>query len=234
MNIKSNNTIKPSQLTGQVIEHLQSAISAGEYAIGSKLPAEPILMKELGVGRSTLREAIRVLAHNGMLEVRQGDGTYVRALPSHKEPLAQRLRRARIREVNEVRRTLELEIVRLAAKRREETDLACMRGFLRMRHDALSGNDAAAALDADISFHCAVANAAGNEVLADLYRAFAFTMHEALAALWTADDGKGSQTADLHDKLLAAIETHDASQAVAAAIAMLDIHGATLSVMEKE
>jgi len=232
--MKLNNKIKPSQLTGQVIEHLQSAISAGEYAIGTKLSAEPLLMKELGVGRSTLREAIRVLAHNGILEVRQGDGTYVRSLPSHREPLAQRLRRARIREVNEVRRTLELEIVRLAAERRDETDLERMRCFLKIRHDALTGNDAVTALDADISFHCAVADAAGNAVLADLYRTFAFTLREALAVLWDADDGKAAKTADLHNRLVAAIEARDASQAVATATAMLDIHGATLSVMEIE
>ena len=234
MNTKSHTTIKASQLTGQVIEHLHGAVAAGEYAIGTKLPAEPILMKELGVGRSTLREAIRVLAHNGVLEVRQGDGTYVRALPSQREPLAQRLRRARIREVNEVRSTLELEIVRLAAQRRNAADLKRMRGFLKMRHDALFANDAPAALDADISFHCAVADAAGNAVLADLYRTFALILREALAALWDADDNTPTKTADLHDILMAAIETQDPSQAVATAIAMLDRHGATLSTMEQK
>lgn len=232
--MKLHNTIKPSQLTDQVIEHVQSAISAGHYAIGAKLSAEPLLMKELGVGRSTLREAIRVLAHNGILEVRQGDGTYVRALPAHREPLAQRLRRARIREVDEVRRTLELEIVRLAAQRRGETDLESMRGFLRLRHEALSANNASAALDADISFHCAVADAAGNAVLAELYRTFALTLREALAALWDADAGKALKNAGLHARLLAAIEAQDASQAVATATAMLDTHGATLASMEKE
>jgi len=234
MNMKLKNKIKPSQLSDQVIEHLQDAIAAGDYVLGAKLPAEPLLMKEFGVGRSTLREAIRVLAHNGILEVRQGDGTYVRSLPSHRESLVQRLRRARIREVNEVRRSLELEIVRLAAERREETDLERMRGFLKIRHDAIAGNDAAAALDADISFHCAVADAAGNEVLADLYGTFAFTLREALAVLWDADEGNASETADLHDRLLAAIENRDGSQAVATATAMLDIHGTTISCMEKE
>jgi len=234
MNMKLHNKIKPSQLYGQVIEHLQGAIAAGHYALGAKLSAEPLLMKELGVGRSTLREAIRVLAHNGILEVRQGDGTYVRALPAYREPLAQRLRRARIREVDEVRKTLELEIVRLAAQRREETDLESMRGFLKLRHEALSAHNAAAALDADISFHCAVADAAGNAVLAELYRTFALTLREALAALWDADAGKAPKNAGLHARLLAAIEAHDAAQAVATATAMLDTHGATLASMEKE
>ncbi len=72
-------------------------------------------MEELGVGRSTLREAVRVLAHNGILEVHQGDGTSVRSFPAAGEPLMIRLRRAQVREIQEVRRTLEIEIVRLAA-----------------------------------------------------------------------------------------------------------------------
>src|SRR5271169_875714 len=116
--------IRRQQLVEQVIEHLNNVISSGTYAIGAKLPAEPQLMEELGIGRSTLREAIRVLSHNGVLEVRQGDGTYVRALPDSGETLARRLRRARVREVQEVRKTLEIEIVRLAAERHKEEDLA--------------------------------------------------------------------------------------------------------------
>jgi GntR family transcriptional repressor for pyruvate dehydrogenase complex len=232
-NMKSTHKIKPSQLTSQVIEHLQDAIAGGEYAIGVKLPAEPLLMAELGVGRSTIREAIRVLAHNGILEVRQGDGTYVRALPAHGEPLAQKLGRAKASEVNEVRRSLELEIVRLAALRRGDADLERMRGFLRQRHDALANNDPAGVLDSDISFHCAVADAAGNEVLADIYRTFAYALREVLASLWEVD-GKASETAGLHDKLVAAIEARDASLAVAAATAMLDSHATTLSSMEKK
>ncbi|HAM50318.1 MAG TPA: hypothetical protein DCP92_06345 [Nitrospiraceae bacterium] len=80
------------QLVDQVIEHLKNVIASGKYGIGAKLPTEPYLMEKLGVGRSTLREAVRVLAHNGMLEVRQGGGTYVSALPDDAEPFAHRLR----------------------------------------------------------------------------------------------------------------------------------------------
>lgn len=119
------------QLTDQVIEHLEQGIISGRYGMGAKLPAEPQLMEELGVGRSTVREAIRMLAHNGILEVRQGDGTFVRTLPSAGEPLPRRLQRAKVREVHEVRLALELEVVRLAAKRRGKRDLGRIRLFLK-------------------------------------------------------------------------------------------------------
>jgi len=216
------------QLTDQVIEHLKSVIASGKYGMGSKLPAEPQLMEDLGVGRSTVREAIRVLAHNGMLEVRQGDGTYVRSLPAEGEPLTQRLRRAGVREVQEVRRALELEIVRLAAERRGEKDLKRIRECLKKRHEALKRKDIPAALDADISFHCAVAEAAGNEVLADLYRAFAISLRGALLTLWDGADSDPVVTGGLHQRLVEAIEARDAVQAMTATAALLDHHGEVL------
>ncbi|RMD78800.1 MAG: FadR family transcriptional regulator, partial [Chloroflexi bacterium] len=73
-------TITRRRLVEQVIDHLRQQIATGTYPIGSRLPPEPQLMAQIGVGRSTVREAIRALAHEGLLEVRQGDGTYVRAL----------------------------------------------------------------------------------------------------------------------------------------------------------
>jgi GntR family transcriptional repressor for pyruvate dehydrogenase complex len=203
---------------------MEQAISSGEYAPGTRLPAEPDLVRELGVGRSTLREAVRALAHNGVLEVRQGDGTYVRSLPAEGEPLAYRLRRADVAEIGEVRRALELEIVRLAAERRNEKDIENMRSFLSIRGQAIARKDTVAALDADIAFHCAVAWAAHNEVFADLYRIFAKALRKALAALWERAGGEPSLTEQLHVRLVEAIAGRDVTGAVATASALLDRH----------
>ncbi len=217
--------IQKQQLTDQVIEHFSAAIASGAYAIGAKLPTEPELMEELGVGRSTLREAIRVLAHNGILEVRQGDGTYVRSLPSSGEPLLQRLRRARADEIQEVRRTLEIEIVRLAASRHKKSALKKILGHLKERSKALEGGDMQALLDADIAFHCAIADAAGNEVLSDLYGIFALSLRGALATLWDASDHDASGMAMLHERLYEAIAARDAERATSITEALLDRHG---------
>jgi len=222
------------QLTDQVIEHLKNTIASGKYSMGAKLPPEPQLMEDLGVGRSTVREAIRVLAHNGMLEVRQGDGTYVRSLPAEGEPLTHRLRRARVREVQEVRRALELEIVRLAAERRGEKDLKRMLECLKKRHEAITRKDIHAALDADISFHCIVAEAAGNEVLADLYRAFALRLRGALLTLWDGMDSNPAETGELHQRLVEAIGARNAAQAMTATATLLDHHAEALSVIQNK
>lgn len=220
------------QLVDQVIGHLKNAVASGEYAIGARLPAEPRLMEELGVGRSTLREAVRALAHNGIVEVRQGDGTYVRSLPAAGETLSGRLRRAKVGEVQEVRRALELEIVRLAAERRKGEDLRRMRAHLEVRREALAGNDLPAALEADIAFHCAVAGAAGNRVLADLYRTFALTLRDALSALWDVSVSSPADTDDLHAGLMEAIAARDVRRAAAAAVSLLDIHDVSIAAAE--
>lgn len=66
-------------LAQEVTSKLRHAISSGLWAVNARIPSEQELMKELGVSRGTLREAIKSLAHVGMLEVLRGDGTYVRA-----------------------------------------------------------------------------------------------------------------------------------------------------------
>src|SRR5690349_17167527 len=115
--------LKRNSLVEQIIEHLTAQIQQGDWPVGSRLPPENALALELGVGRSTVREAVRVLAHSGFLEVRQGAGTFVIATqPASKTPatrsgadeaLQTRLRRAKILDIYEVRRAIELEAARL-------------------------------------------------------------------------------------------------------------------------
>ncbi|MBV9387551.1 MAG: FadR family transcriptional regulator [Chroococcidiopsidaceae cyanobacterium CP_BM_ER_R8_30] len=205
--------VQRRQLAEQVVEKLQELIMQGEVDVGAKLPPEPELMVQLGVGRSTLREAVRVLTHMGILEVRQGDGTYVRAKTVKTEPLERRLQRAAILEVYEVRRLLELEIARLAATRRDETDLAHMRHCLQERRTAQSVGDRSAFFNADVAFHLAVANASKNAVLAELYQTFATALRSALVKLDTDTEVQRTDQAALHEQVLNAIAAGDADGA---------------------
>ena len=200
------------QLVDHVIEQLQQQLSLGELQPGAKLPPEPELMAQLGVGRSTLREAVRVLAHAGLLDVRQGDGTYVRAAPAG-EPLDRRLRRAHVLEVYEVRHALEIEAARLAAERRDDADLAALRRSLDRRAAAVAAGDQAAFLDADLDFHTRVAIATKNGVLADLYRIFARANREAWRDIIT-DPAPRADTAALHTQLYQAIARRDPREAM--------------------
>ena len=116
-----NPAIRKKSLAEELAARLQEQIAAGTFGIGEKLPPEPELMRIFGVGRSTVREAVRILSDMGLLRVRQGAGTFV---VSRNAPdlMTQRLKRADIRELDEVRRILEAAIVEKAAERYTEQD----------------------------------------------------------------------------------------------------------------
>ncbi len=210
-------TIQRRQLVDDVLASLRAKIADGEYPLGSKLPPEPILMEQLGVGRSTVREAVRVLAHGGLLEVRQGDGTYVRAVRDE-ESLVNRLRDARVAEVQEVRHALELETARLAALRRDDRDIALMREHLARREEARRRSDGAALVKADVAFHIAVAAATKNSLLADLYRSFSGVLQSSLASYVTFTEAQESY----HQALLDAIVDRDPVAAHSASDRLLE------------
>lgn len=213
--------VKRRRLVDEVLEQLQRTISLGTVSPGSRLPTEGELMVQLGVGRSTLREAVKVLAHAGLLEVRQGDGTYVRAKADPSEPLERRLRRAHIRDVFEVRRTLEIAIARLAAERRDAEDLDKLRQSLETREAHAHSHHDPDFIGADLAFHLAVAEASKNPVLVDLYRAFSRAVSEAMTNI-VADPELRPDVSPHHRKLVAAISDSNATRAATVTAQYLD------------
>ena len=199
-------------LVNQVLDHLQQQIADGAFPVGSKLPSESELMARLAVGRSTLREAMQVLSHMGLIEVQPGDGTYVCIPRPEVEPLGQRLRRAKIFEVYEVRHTLELECVRLAAQRRDEQDLARIQQEVQKRRGFLESGQEQEFIDADLAFHIAIADASKNSVLADLYRAFT-TVHRTTWTQASEVPGLNEQGQIIHEQIAEAIAQQDPQRA---------------------
>jgi DNA-binding FadR family transcriptional regulator len=208
-------TVERRPLAQQVVERLRALLGGEEFPVGARLPTEPELMARFGVGRSTVREAVRVLAHLGLVEVRQGDGTYVRAAAQEgdAEPLAARLRRARLAEVYQVRGILEPAVAELAAANRDEDDLARLRALLDQEDAARAAGNAADRIEAALAFHRALADATHNRVLADLYRAIS----PVLAELADAPEAQAAMShrcgEGIHRAVLAAVEAGAADQA---------------------
>lgn len=161
-------TARRTGLVEQVIEQLRHAVLTGEWPVGERIPNETELVETVGVGRNTVREAVRALAHAGILEVRQGDGTYVRAT-SEVSGALRRLCGTELREVLEVRRALEVEAARLAAAHRTPADVAEMRALLARRDERGVAGDTAAFARVDAAFHLAVVRSSGNRTLTELY-----------------------------------------------------------------
>jgi DNA-binding FadR family transcriptional regulator len=157
-----------SSLVKQVVEQLAQRIEAGIWLVGERIPAEPDLVEQLGVSRNTLREAVQALIHTGMLEARQGDGTYVRSDSEFGAAMQRRLQRSTVEEILEARYGLEREMARLAALRRTDEDMKVIQESLAQAKQNKSNSEAY--VQADLAFHMAVAAATHNNVMIDLYR----------------------------------------------------------------
>lgn len=200
------------KLYTQIVDRLQEDINSGKFKPGEKIPPEPELMKRYGVGRSTIREAIKTLAMSGILTVQQGSGTVVN---TNLEGLSieQRIRRANLGDINAVRALLEKEIVRLAAENRSDEQVAVIGESLEARRKALLAEDPAATMEADIAFHMAIARASGNSVLADLYYHFTLILRDLFSTRGTRGISRFAMNHYLHEELLQAIGQRDAGRA---------------------
>lgn len=173
--------LRPSPLVEQAAQRLRDQITGGHWPVGTRLPGETTLAKTLGVGRSTVREALRALAGAGLVQPRQGAGVFVIATePTEDWPT--RLRRAAVGDVYEVRAMVEVQAAQLAAARRTDEDVAALRAALEGRRGA-AGSGTAAFVDADIALHAAVVAAAHNPVLTDLFTEFVPALRQGLIDL---------------------------------------------------
>ncbi|MBL1069137.1 FadR/GntR family transcriptional regulator [Streptomyces sp. 7-21] len=200
-----------SALADQVIVQLRQQITSGEWPVGSRIPTEPELVERLGVARNTVREAIRALAHNGLLDIRQGSGTYVAATSELAGVMQRRFAQAQPGDIAEVRRALETAAARLAAERRTEADLEKLRALLRRREEAWDSGEVGRFVEADATFHLAVVAASHNEVLAAVYSDLGSVVRDLLRR----DLGNALREEDHldHGRLVTAIAEGDAATA---------------------
>lgn len=161
--------IQRKTLAQEVADRLIEGISSDEYAIGEKLPIESELMKIYGVGRSSIREAIKILSIKEILNVQQGVGTFVVSKNAH-ETLDSQMNKAQIEEVQEVRSLLDSKIAAKAAINRTEEDLKTIKKYLDLRNQFAEENLATECYQADINFHLAIAESCGNNLLKEIYK----------------------------------------------------------------
>ncbi|UJW28387.1 FadR family transcriptional regulator [Saccharothrix sp. AJ9571] len=170
-------SVRRRPLAAQAAEALLENIRSGQWPLGHKLPGEATLAAQLGVGRSTLREAIRELAGKGVLDSRQGAGVFVTALDVTEDWDAV-LQRASVVSVLEARVAIEAEAASLAAVRRTPVDVrAIKRALVHRRRQDRGIEDH---VDADMDFHRAVVVAAHNDVLTELFDSFVPRVRKAM------------------------------------------------------
>ncbi|MGF0240891.1 FadR/GntR family transcriptional regulator [Rhodococcus sp. IEGM1300] len=199
-------------LVDQALEQLRLRINQGVWAVGQRLPTEPELSAELGISRNTVREAMRVLAFSGLIEIRQGDGSYLRAVIDPLDTL-KALSRCSVEQARETRHILEVEAIGLAALRRTDEDLKELREALGISGSHYHG-DLDSYIACDMVFHRRLVEAAHNPTLTELYRYFSSIVGAQLRQTLNITPRR-QEVFDLHIELLDAVEQRDPERAKA-------------------
>lgn len=207
-------------LVESTIGVMRSQIESGAWKVGERIPKEAELADMLQVSRNTVREAIRVLSYGQVLEVRQGDGTYVRSSVDPAETM-RRVNCSNLRDHLELRAVLETEAARLAALRRTDKDLATLRSLLDQRGGWADDSGLAAFVDRDLAFHVAITRASHNVALEELYRYFSAAVRTNTQVV-LGDRAMPEPSQAAHARIVDAIEKQDVERAAKAARAVVD------------
>lgn len=196
---------RPAGLAQMVRDEIERLIVTGKLVPGSRLPTEKELAQQLGVGRSSVREALRALAEMGIVEVVQGKGTFVRnepqqAIKAQLQFLVNFNEKA-YEDLTELRCLLEVGLVRLAAERAEEVDLDRLRRALAEMKEAPNNERL---VEAGTRFHRAVVQAAKNSFASALYEAVTQVIDEVYRHLERSQAQKERSVRD-HEVILAAL-----------------------------
>jgi len=211
--------IKTEKVYEKVIEQIKDMIYNGELRRGDKLPSERTLKKQLGVSRASIREAFSALEMIGLIESRPGKGTFIKEQADKNllEPLSLvlLLEDNVASELLEVRKVVETDCVRLAAKRIDEEELEFLRSVLDKMKGKTGFEEESIELDRD--FHYSVARAAQNKVLyylmTSIMDALDFHIKYTRTKLVSKEETMNEFTVQ-HEKIFKAIEDGDSKRAI--------------------
>ncbi|SCG09652.1 transcriptional regulator, GntR family [Streptomyces sp. MnatMP-M27] len=212
----------PVRLADRVASILSEEIESGRLAEGDKLPTEVELVKQLGVSRTVVREAVSRLRNAGLVEARQGLGVFVmprRTRPLDLEAETAEDTKSKVRQIVEVRRPIEGEAAYLAATRATPADLVRMRQALEAIDVAVAaGGDG---VDEDLAFHRSIAESTGNAVMLSTLRYLGEVLRGGIRVTRVNEARRGDfleAVRQEHHAILAAIEARHAEAARDAAL----------------
>ncbi|MDP4125612.1 MAG: FadR/GntR family transcriptional regulator [Bacillota bacterium] len=174
--------IKPQKIYKQIVEQIGQLVAEGQLKPGDRLPSERELVERFQVSRASIREAISALEMMGLIEVRSGEGTYIRAvgIDSVVAPLAWMLfmEKDTDLELYEARKILEVQAAGLAAERAEDEEINDI--FEALETMRIDLQNQSLGEEADHHFHYAIARATHNKILFGLMNTISDTMQKTL------------------------------------------------------
>jgi GntR family transcriptional repressor for pyruvate dehydrogenase complex len=164
--IKMFKSVKPTRVTEEIVHQLLDLIRVGKIECGAKLPPERELAKSLGVSRTTLREALKRLEHNGVFRTVQGSGTYLEELagPSIRDPLKEIIKgdMSAVIALTEFRTVIETWAAEMAALRADASQIKELKNIVRLMRESAKQKKPFYNLDA--SFHLLIAKSSKNSI----------------------------------------------------------------------
>jgi len=207
--------VRTSRLYEQIVQQVEESIQKGDLKTGDKLPAERDLAEQFRVSRTAVREAVKVLREKGFVEAFPGRGTLIVGSTSR----TMRISFDRMLKTSqgngstylaEVREMIEPEIAAMAAGRADVGDLKAMRESIGIMDEAKK--DPEAYIEADLDFHLALAEAAGNPIILSLIDSIVGLLREQRMGIFQVDGGpeRGQYH---HKRILEAVEHRDSAGA---------------------
>jgi GntR family transcriptional repressor for pyruvate dehydrogenase complex len=218
-------SLQTQSLKERVLAELRRAIEQGWLGPGDQLPSERELSEQLSVSRSTVREAIQLLEALGVVEVRHGSGTYVRARPDADTVRLEwrewtRSQSSRVHDLLEVRVGLEAFAAELAAVRRTPAQLDQLESSLEEMASVIDAGDIPMLVQIDVSFHSNLYRATGNAPLAELLDEIGRRLLRERAATWDMP-GRPQRSLEQHRAIVEAIRAGNPLAARQALVAHL-------------
>lgn len=207
--------VRTSRLYEQIVQQIEESIVKGELKPGDQLPAERELAQRFGVSRTAVREAVKALREKGLVEAYSGRGTFItdgttQAVRQSLDLMVKIGQPEGSNHLAEVRAILEPEIAGLAATRIQESELATMREAVAVMDKA--GQDPDAYIEADLDFHLALAEGAGNPLILSLLDSIVGLLREQRLRIFRVPGGP--ERGQIHHKrILDAVERRDAEKA---------------------
>lgn len=209
--------IKTKRLYEEIVEQIKQLITDGKLKPGDRLLAERELAEQFQVSRASVREAIRTLEMLGVIDIRPGEGTFVRGTETDDiiRPLAMFLavERSSLLDMFEMRRIFETATARLAAERATEEELDHIESMLEKMRERLNVLDPEKGEEFDAAFHYAVAEATHNSLLTKLFKTvseeFAKANSVARRQLYHDNIQNAQKIIDQHSEILEAIRSRN-------------------------
>lgn len=200
-----------ANIHNQIVTNIEELIRSGELCPGDRIPAERLLAERYGVSRNSIREALKVLAEQGIVTSRRGAGTYIsEGVLIHLADRSIR-RHKRLQEIFEIRKMLEPQIAALAAERIDEAAITILENLVHEQEQSQRDGLGTALLDEQ--YHRLLVQAAGNNVLMEIYE----SVHDVLAESRQSNLQSATRirrSIERHRSLLSALRSRNQQQAM--------------------